>query len=45
LAALLRGQLQADGDPEFLVLFQRLFPAPPEQKRKTSARTVAKRRG
>ena len=38
------GSDQADGDPEFLVLFQRLFPAPSEQKRKTSARTVGKRR-
>jgi putative sterol carrier protein len=45
MAALLRGQLQADGDPELLILFQRLFPAPTERKMTASARTVGKRRG
>ena len=45
MAALLRGQLRADGDPEFLILFQRLFPAPTERKLTASARTVGKRRG
>ena len=45
MAALLRGQLRADGDPEFLILFQRLFPAPTERKMTASARTVGKRRG
>lgn len=29
MAALLRGTLSAEGDPELLVLFQRLFPGPP----------------
>jgi putative sterol carrier protein len=46
MATLLRGQLEADGEPELLTRFQRLFPAP--VKRKTtasSARTVGKRRG
>jgi putative sterol carrier protein len=28
MAAYLRGELTFDGDPEFLVLFQRVFPAP-----------------
>ena len=45
MAALLRGQLVADGDPELLILFQRLFPAPTERKMTASARTVGKRRG
>jgi putative sterol carrier protein len=45
MAALLRGRLRADGDPELLILFQRLFPAPTERKRTASARTVGKRRG
>ena len=46
MATLLRGRLEADGEPELLTRFQRLFPAP--VKRKTtasSARTVGKRRG
>ena len=29
LAAFLRGELTLEGDPEFLVLFQRVLPAPP----------------
>ena len=29
MVALLRGQLAVDGDPELLVLTQRLFPGPP----------------
>ena len=45
MATLLRGQVVADGDPELLILFQRLFPAPTERKMTTSARTVGKRRG
>jgi len=45
MATLLRGQLLADGEPELLVRFQRLFPAPTDRKMKTSARTVGKRRG
>ena len=45
LATLLRGRIEAEGDLESLVHFQRLFPAPTEQKRTASARTVGKRRG
>ena len=45
MAALLRGQLQADGEPELLIRFQRLFPAPTKRKMTASARTVGKRRG
>jgi putative sterol carrier protein len=45
MAALLRGQLLADGKPELLILFQRLFPAPTGRKMTASARTVGKRRG
>ena len=45
MAALLRGQLVADGDPELLILFQRLFPAPTDRKMTASARTIGKRRG
>ena len=45
MATLLRGQLQAEGEPELLILFQRLFPAPTERKMTASARTVGKRRG
>jgi putative sterol carrier protein len=29
MAALLRGTMDVEGDPELLVLFQRLFPGPP----------------
>jgi hypothetical protein len=45
MATLLRGQLQAEGEPELLILFQRLLPAPTERKMTASARTVGKRRG
>ena len=45
MAALLRGQLQAAGEPELLIRFQRLFPAPTERKMTASARTVGTRRG
>ena len=45
MATLLRGQVVADGDPELLILFQRLFPAPTGRKMTASARTVGKRRG
>ena len=46
MATLLRGRLEADGEPEFLIRFQRLFPAPIKRKMTTSsARTVGKRRG
>jgi len=45
MAALLRGRVETDGDPELLIRFQRLFPAPTERKMTASARTVGKRRG
>jgi putative sterol carrier protein len=32
LSALIRGALSVDGDPELLVLFQRLFPGPPSSR-------------
>jgi putative sterol carrier protein len=32
LAALIRGALHVEGDPELLVLFQRLFPGPPSSR-------------
>ncbi len=46
MATLLRGRLEADGEPELLTRFQRLFPAPVKRDMATSsARTVGKRRG
>jgi len=45
LATMLRGELLTDGDPELLIRFQRLFPAPTERRMTSSARTVGKRRG
>lgn len=30
LAAVLRGAIEVDGDPELLMLFQRILPGPPE---------------
>ena len=46
MATLLRGRLEADGEPELLTRFQRLFPAPTKRKMTvSSARTVGKRRG
>jgi ubiquinone biosynthesis protein UbiJ len=46
MATLLRGRLEADGEPELLTRFQRLFPAPVERDMTaSSARTVGKRRG
>ena len=45
MAAALRNELTLDGDPGFLVRFQRLFPAPTGRHMPSSARTVGKRRG
>jgi len=45
MAAALRNELTMEGDPGFLVRFQRLFPAPTGRKMPSSARTVGKRRG
>jgi SCP-2 sterol transfer family len=44
MAAMLRGQLAADGEAELLTRFQRLLPPPTERKLTASARTVGKRR-
>jgi putative sterol carrier protein len=44
MAALLRGQVFAEGEPQLLIRFQRLFPAPTGRKKTASARTVGKRR-
>jgi putative sterol carrier protein len=41
MTALLRGEIQVDGDAELLVLVQRLFPSPPARDEK--ARTGARR--
>jgi putative sterol carrier protein len=45
MAAALRNELSIEGDPGFLVRFQRLFPAPTGRHMRSSARTVGKRRG
>jgi putative sterol carrier protein len=45
MAAALRNELTIEGDPGFLVRFQRLFPAPIGRRVRSSARTVGKRRG
>jgi ubiquinone biosynthesis protein UbiJ len=45
MAAALRNELTMEGDPGFLVRFQRLFPAPTGRRMRSSARTVGKRRG
>jgi ubiquinone biosynthesis protein UbiJ len=46
MATLLRGRLEADGEPELLTRFQRLFPPPVKRDMATSsARTIGKRRG
>ena len=45
MAAALRNELTIQGDPGFLVRFQRLFPAPTGRRMPSSARTVGKRRG
>jgi putative sterol carrier protein len=34
-AALLRGLLSVEGDPQLLVLFQRLFPGPPNGRKRS----------
>lgn len=44
MAALLRGQVIAEGEPQLLIRFQRVFPAPTGRKKTASARTVGKRR-
>jgi putative sterol carrier protein len=44
LAALLRGRMGVEGDPELLVLFQRLFPGPPDATGRPPAPATGKKR-
>jgi hypothetical protein len=44
LTALLRGEVEVDGNPELLVLLQRLFPSPPRAQSKTASRARGRRR-
>jgi hypothetical protein len=44
LAALLRGELVVDGDPDLLVLVQRLFPGPPQARDRKPAGAEGGRR-
>ncbi len=41
LAALLRGALSAEGNPEMMVIFQRLLPMPANARRANAVETVA----
>jgi len=43
MAAYLRGELTFEGDPEFLVLFQRVLPAPQARARSSKGRRQAQR--
>ena len=43
MAALLRGAMGVDGDVQLLVLFQRLFPAPPRARRRRRSTAPARR--
>jgi len=45
MASTLRDELVMTGDPNVLVLFQRLFPDPTGRRKTAAARTVGKRRG
>ena len=38
MAAYLRGDLTLEGDPELMVLIQRIFPGPPAASRRRGAR-------
>jgi hypothetical protein len=44
MAALLRGAMAVEGDVELLVLFQRLFPAPPSSRERRHTADYARRR-
>ena len=39
MAAVLRGTLEVEGNPGLLVLFQRLYPGPPNSPKKTGTKT------
>lgn len=43
MAALLRGAMGVEGDVQLLVLFQRLFPAPPRARRRRRSTAPARR--
>jgi putative sterol carrier protein len=44
MAAVLRGLMHIDGDPELLVLFQRLFPGPPSATGRPPVRSTRRKR-
>jgi putative sterol carrier protein len=44
MAAVLRGAMHFEGDPELLVLFQRLFPGPPGATGRPPARSRRRKR-
>ena len=44
MAALLRGAMSVEGDPQLLVLFQRLFPGPPRSQRRRPTAAPARRK-
>jgi putative sterol carrier protein len=44
MTALLRGEVEVDGNPELLVLLQRLFPSPPSTQTRTGGADRGRRR-
>jgi putative sterol carrier protein len=42
MAAWLRGALRAEGNPQFMVLFQRLFPGPPTSRKRPASTAPAR---
>jgi putative sterol carrier protein len=45
MAAMLRGALGVEGDPQLMVLFQRLLPGPPRARKRRPRTTPARRKG
>jgi putative sterol carrier protein len=43
MAALMRGAIVVEGDPELVILFQRVFPGPPRQRRPRRRAAVSRR--
>jgi putative sterol carrier protein len=43
-SALLRGDVEVEGDVQLLVLFQRLFPGPPRSRRRRATTSPARRK-